>query len=79
MMTSTQLRGAIAMAQVTLRQLAEATGTHASQISRAQRGETVGTDFMRKMELYFTGRGLQFSQQNGDVSVTCPDPLSTDE
>lgn len=75
-MARPQLRMAIGATQMTLRAVAAETGMTASQISRIQTGTTgASTDTMRRLELYFTGRGLRFSQANGDVTVTCPDPL----
>lgn len=67
------------MTGISLRALAEQTGTHASQISRAQRGETVSAPFMRKLERFFTAQGLRFHQFNGTVSVDCPEPFAIRE
>lgn len=65
---------AVAATQISLRELAAETGLHASQISRIQNGGAASSDTMRRLELYFTKRGLKFEQRNGDVGVFAPDP-----
>jgi len=73
-MTPKQLRMAIAGEQVELRDLAEVAEVSAAQLSRIQRGQSnASIATMRRLELFFTARGLVFSQHNGMVSVSAPE------
>lgn len=77
LMTPQQLRMALAADGRPLRIIADHVGVHESQISRAKHGR-IALDFMRRMELYFTGRGVEFTQRDGRTLVDAPDPLPED-
>lgn len=73
-MTPTQLRMALGASGLKLDELAAETGTNKSQLSKIKNGKAgASADTMRRLELAFTNRGMEFRQFDSTVCVCSPE------